>query len=148
MLFVTGQERARRMSICEACKYFKPETKSCGTILRPNTLRNGVYLCGCHMPTKTRFKAASCGAGLWEEQITQEDINAMRELAEIKGNISAAQVREMIDTYNRVTGSNEQYTSCSSCLELIQKKMSAIVSHDYEKEVKERTKSIADLKKV
>lgn len=143
MLFVTGQERARRLQICQSCKYYKENTKSCGTILRPNTLRNGVYLCGCHMPTKTRFKASSCGAGLWEEQITEADLVELRELADLKGTITREQVKEMIDTYNRATGSNQKYTGCSSCVQQIQKKIQAMVDHDHEKEIKEASRRAA-----
>lgn len=147
MLFVSGQERSRRLAICEACKYFKQETKSCGTILRPRTLRNGVYLCGCHMPTKTRFKAASCGAGKWEEQITQEELDQLKKMVEMQGTITSDQIREMIDTYNSVTGANEKYTTCTACLRQIQQKMRQMVEFDHEAEVKERTNLIAAIKK-
>ena len=147
MLFVTGQERSRRLAICEACKYFKQETKSCGTILRPRNLKNGVYLCGCHMPTKTRFKLASCGAGKWDEQMTQEELDQLKKVVEMKGNVSAEQICEMIDTYNTVTGSNEKYTTCTACLKQLQDKMRRMVEHDHEKEVKEKTNFIAARKK-
>ena len=147
MLFVTGQERARRLEICQACKYFKEDTKSCGTILRPRTLKNGVYLCGCHMPTKTRFKVAKCGAGKWEEQITHEELEQIRKVVDLKGTISAEQIRELIATYNSVTGSNEKPTTCTACLRQIQDNLRRMLEHDHEKEVKERTKLIAARKK-
>lgn len=147
MLFTTGQERNRRFEICKACKYFKEETQSCGTILRPRTLRNGVYLCGCHMPTKTRFKAAKCGAGHWDAQITDEELQEMQQLGELKGNVSREQAKAIIDTYNRVTGSNEKYTSCPSCLHLIQQRLLKMTTHDHEKEVKERSQLVANQKK-
>ena len=147
MLFVTGQERARRLEICKACKYFKEDTQSCGTILRPRTLKNGVYLCGCHMPTKTRFKVAKCGAGKWEEQITHEELEQIRKVVDLKGTISAEQIRELIATYNSVTGSNEKPTTCTACLRQIQDNLRRMLEHDHEKEVNERTKLIAARKK-
>lgn len=137
MLFVTGQERNRRLEICRACKYFKPATQSCGTILRPNTLRNGVYLCGCHMPTKTRFKAAGCGAGKWEPHINEADRQAMESVVTMKGQLTPEQTKEIVDTYNRITGSNERYTSCGSCLLLLQRRIDEILTYNYESEVKE-----------
>lgn len=147
MLFVTGQERARRLEICQACKYFKEDTKSCGTILRPRTLKNGVYLCGCHMPTKTRFKVAKCGAGKWDEQITAEELEQMRKVVELKGTISTKQIAELTETYNSVTGSNERVTTCSACLRQMQEKLRRILDYDHEKEVQEQTKTIAARKK-
>jgi len=99
------------------------------------------------MPTKTRFKAASCGAGKWEEQITQEELDQLRKVVEMQGTISAEQIREMVDTYNAVTGANEKYTTCTACLRQIQEKMRQMLEHDHEEEVKERTNLIAARKK-
>ena len=147
MLFVTGQERSRRLEICKACKYFKEDTQSCGTILRPRTLKNGVYLCGCHMPTKTRFKVAKCGAGKWEEQITQEELEQIRKVVDLKGTISTKQIAELTETYNRVTGSNTKPTTCTSCLRQIQNDLRQMLEYDHEAEVKERTNLIAARKK-
>lgn len=147
MLFVTNQERDRRLKICQACKYFKEDTKSCGTILRPRTLRNGVYLCGCHMPTKTRFKAAKCGAGNWNEHITEEDLNELRKFAGLSGTITAEQVKEMTDAYNRVMGVNTRYTSCPSCIRQMHQRIQEMITHDHNEEVLERSKLIALKKK-
>jgi hypothetical protein len=99
------------------------------------------------MPTKTRFKVAKCGAGKWEEQITAEELEQIRKVVDLKGTISAEQIRELIATYNSVTGSNEKPTTCTACLRQIQDNLRRMLEHDHEKEVKERTKLIAARKK-
>ena len=47
MIFVNDIEKKRRLSICKACKYYKEETKTCGTFraIKPK---------GIQLPTEKR----------------------------------------------------------------------------------------------
>jgi len=99
------------------------------------------------MPTKTRFKAAKCGAGNWNEHITEEDLNELRKFAGLSGTITAEQVREMTDAYNRVMGVNTRYTSCPSCIRQMHQRIQEMITHDHNEEVLERSKLIALKKK-
>ena len=76
MFFVTGQKRNDRLAICKSCEHFVQSTKSCGPLLTEAFTDS--KLCGCHMPTKTRLKVASCELGKWEAEITAEDIEEIQ----------------------------------------------------------------------
>jgi hypothetical protein len=89
------------------------------------------------MPTKTRFKAAGCGAGKWESHITEADRQAMESVAMMQGQLTPEQTKEIVDTYNRITGANERYTSCGSCLVMLQRRINEILAYDHDSEVKE-----------
>jgi hypothetical protein len=82
------------MNECGKCKFYKPETESCGTLLKLQNLINGtrgglvepedvdvdpevqdlnlvkfykkkVRLCGCDMPEKVKWSFESCPIGRW-----------------------------------------------------------------------------------
>ena len=80
MFFVTGQKRTDRLTICQSCEHFVQSTKSCGPLVTEAFTDS--KFCGCHMPTKTRLKVASCPLGKWEAEIKQSDLDAIRELIE------------------------------------------------------------------
>lgn len=143
MLFVTHQTRTERLKTCEACKYYKSETKSCGELLRPRKLRNGVKLCGCYMPVKARLKVASCPAGNWDAKVTPENLEEIRTLLDYSGNLSPEQVQKLTDTYNEVVGANAKPTSCSSCLRLMLDELKEFLDMDAEKEIELATHEAA-----
>lgn len=80
MFFVTGQKRSDRLAICQGCEHFVQSTKSCGPLVTEAFTDS--KLCGCHMPTKTRLKVASCPLDKWEAEISVELLDKIRDLIE------------------------------------------------------------------
>jgi len=125
MIFVNDIEKKRRLSICKACKYYKEETKTCGTFraIKPkgDTItyrKKKVSLCGCIMPLKTKFKGVSCPINKWKGTISKEDTKLIKEvLKEIEGKqaVTAENSKTLLDVYNKAFGTNKKYTSCSNC---------------------------------
>ncbi len=110
MFFVTGQKRTDRLNICKACEHFVDSTKSCGNLVTEAFTDS--KLCGCHMPTKTRLKVASCPLGKWEAEIKQSDLDAIRKLIE---NPTKATNGDLAELYSKATGTNTKASQCSSC---------------------------------
>ena len=110
MFFVTGQKRTDRLTICQGCEHFVQTTKSCGPLVTEAFTDS--KLCGCHMPTKTRLKVASCPLGKWEAEIKQSDLDAIRELIE---NPNKATNGDLARLYSKATGTNTKASQCSSC---------------------------------
>lgn len=147
MLFVTPEERTRRLRTCEGCKYYKANTKSCGTLARPRTLRNGVKLCGCFMPAKTKFKFSECPAGFWNATVTSQDRQRIRHFMDASGNLSIEQTRELVDLYSRVTGTTNNYTGCNSCLAQMRNELVRFYEYPVDQEIQEATNKIAHAQK-
>jgi len=70
-------------------------------------------LCGCHMPTKTRLKVASCPLGKWEAVIKQADIDAIKTFLNTDNQFRTN--GQLAQLYSKVTGTNTQASQCSSC---------------------------------
>ena len=69
-------------------------------------------LCGCHMPTKTRLKVASCPLGKWEAEIQSSDLEEIRNLLD---NPNKATNGDLARLYSKATGTNTKPSQCSSC---------------------------------
>ena len=110
MFFVTGQKRTDRLTICQGCEHFVQATKSCGPLVTEAFTDS--KLCGCHMPTKTRLKVASCPLGKWEAEIKESDLDAIRKLIE---NPTKATNGDLAELYSKATGTNTKASQCSSC---------------------------------
>lgn len=110
MFFVTGQKRSDRLAICQGCEHFVQATKSCGPLVTEAFTDS--KLCGCHMPTKTRLKVASCPLDKWEAEINVELLDKIRELIENPRNATNGDLAEL---YSKATGTNTQASQCSSC---------------------------------
>lgn len=110
MFFVTGQKRSDRLTICQGCEHFVQATKSCGPLVTEAFTDS--KLCGCHMPTKTRLKVASCPFGKWEAEIKESDLDAIRKLIE---NPTKATNGDLAELYSKATGTNTKASQCSSC---------------------------------
>ncbi len=110
MFFVTGQKRTDRLAICYDCEHFVQSTKSCGPLVTEAFTDS--KLCGCHMPTKTRLKVASCPLGKWQAEIKQSDLDAIRELIQNPHNATNADLARL---YSKATGTNAEATRCASC---------------------------------
>jgi hypothetical protein len=105
--------------------------------MRPRTLRNGVKLCGCFMPAKTKFKFSECPAGFWSATVTEADRVKIREYMDASGNLSAEQMRELTDLYSRVTGTSNRYTGCPSCLKKMRDELARIYEYPIDADVNE-----------
>jgi hypothetical protein len=110
MFFVTGQKRTDRLTICQGCEHFVQSTKSCGPLITEAFTDS--KLCGCHMPTKTRLKVASCPLGKWEAEISAEFLDKVRELIDNPRNATNGDLAEL---YSKATGTNTKASQCSSC---------------------------------
>ena len=110
MFFVTGQKRNDRLAICQACEHFVESTKSCGDLV--TEAFKDSKLCGCHMPTKTRHKVASCPLGKWEAEIKENDLEEIRNLLD---NPDKATNGDLARLYSKATGTNTRPSQCSSC---------------------------------
>ena len=111
MFFVTGQKRNDRLAICKSCEHFVQSTKSCGPLLTEAFTDS--KLCGCHMPTKTRLKVASCELGKWEAEITAEDIDDIQRFLKTENQFRTN--GQLAKLYAKATGTNQKPSSCSSC---------------------------------
>ena len=111
MFFVTAQKRTDRLTICKGCEHFVESTKSCGDLVTEAFTDS--ELCGCHMPTKTRLKVASCPLGKWEAEIKQKDIEAIKTFLKTENQFRTN--GQLAQLYSKVTGTNTQASQCSSC---------------------------------
>jgi len=143
MLLVTHQKRTERLNVCKACKYYKEKTRSCGDLLKPRTLRNGVKLCGCYIPAKAKFKLSSCPNGYWESIVSEQDKEALREVISYSGNLDPEQVKKLVEVYNKAIGANAKPTGCSSCLLQMKKELIAFIQSDVEKDIEQETRNEA-----
>ena len=111
MFFVTGQKRSDRLEICKGCEHYVQTTKSCGPLLTEAFTDS--KLCGCHMPTKTRLKVASCPLDKWEAEITKADLEEIKKFLKTENQFRTS--GQLAKLYGKATGTNQQASSCSSC---------------------------------
>jgi hypothetical protein len=111
MFFVTGQKRSDRIEICKGCEHYVQATKSCGPLLTEAFTDS--KLCGCHMPTKTRLKVASCPLDKWEAEITKADLEEIKKFLKTENQFRTS--GQLAKLYGKATGTNQQASSCSSC---------------------------------
>lgn len=132
--------RTSRLQICTKCKFYKPETTSCGTYIvgdaltaeqlaeinEENTImwyKRKKRLCGCNMVWKTKYAFFACPIGKWGKyRLTDEETKQLNDFINslpTKGVIYSHQVSELYQWFSRMTGRKER--PCSSCLpQLIQ----------------------------
>ena len=111
MFLVTGQKRSDRLEICKGCEHYVQATKSCGPLLTEAFTDS--KLCGCHMPTKTRLKVASCPLDKWEAEITKADLEEIKKFLKTENQFRTS--GQLAKLYGKATGTNQQASSCSSC---------------------------------
>ena len=111
MFFVTGQKRNDRLAICKSCEHFVESTKSCGDLVTEAFTDS--KLCGCHMPTKTRLKVASCPLDKWGAEITATDLQEIKKFLKTENQFRTN--GQLAKLYGKATGTNQQPSSCSSC---------------------------------
>jgi len=131
--------RKERLEICQSCKWYKPQTKSCGTLILGNDVSEEVLaennvtyykreftLCGCVMPIKTKLSMAKCPANKWTSALTDEDIEEIREFLKsiniIDGKfkvqrITSEQVKTIFQWMRKLKGQPVEISSCTKCIE-------------------------------
>ena len=129
MIFVKDIEKQERLKICKACKYYKEETKTCGTfrVLKPegDTItyrKKKVKLCGCIMPLKTKFKGVSCPINKWKGILSRKEseyIKGLLKMTKGKEAIPTKLAKEIIDIYNKAFNTKKKLTPCKTCMKTI-----------------------------
>jgi len=131
--------RKERLEICQSCKWYKPQTKSCGTLIIGNDVSEEVLaennvtyykkeftLCGCVMPIKTKLSMANCPANKWTSSLTDSDIEEIREFLKsinmINGKfkvqrITSEQVKTIFEWLKKLKGQPVEISSCGKCIE-------------------------------
>jgi hypothetical protein len=124
----------KRIAICEACQYFKPKSRTCGTPIIGDKV-DGKKTCGCFMDVKTKLPFASCPFSFWKDyQVTEIDYLAMKELLhEVNHEITGGQKETLFELTNKYFGTNNKSTSCVPCLKNALKQMEQIIS-EYEQD--------------
>lgn len=122
MLFVSNKEREARLDTCRTCEHFVAMTQSCGPLVTEAFTDS--KLCGCHMPTKTRLKTASCPLEKWSAVITKRDIKAVRHMLENKQEYTN---EDLVVWYNKMTGAKKQRTTCTPCNNQMFKELQRLV---------------------
>jgi len=120
MLFVSAQKRSDRLNTCRSCEHFVVKTKSCGPLVKEAFTDSP--LCGCHMPTKTRFKTSSCPLGKWEAVITEADIEKIKAFLDQKDKTIEG-LQELSNKYL----SGTKVSTCPSCNRNMINELKAIV---------------------
>ena len=119
-----------RLNTCKKCKFFKPLTQSCGTLIVGNTVdpeensvthyKEKIKLCGCIMPIKTKFVFSSCPAHKWFAlDWNQEEIAALDEFIHRihKANkIEPQDLQQLYTWATKITGKHQQVSGCASCI--------------------------------
>ena len=126
-----------RMAICQACKFYKETTRSCGTLLLGRKLKpeevaqiekelhvkhykKKYRLCGCFLPAKTYGIFEACPISKWGVHSLNE-----KELEQIVlfvdglptvGTYNADSVRELNKWFKLLTGSKKNISTCPSCV--------------------------------
>jgi hypothetical protein len=142
MFTVQPQVAAQRMKICRSCKWFKPETGSCGTLILGNTVeadakentvthyRKKIRLCGCVMKVKTKLLTSECPAGKWGKHLmSDEDMQELREFVTSIGGaakLDSDQVRKLYKWKGKLTGIPQEVSFCSSCVASVLKELKTL----------------------
>jgi len=126
--------RKERLDICQSCKWYKPQTKSCGTLILGNDVSEEVLaennvthykreftLCGCVMPIKTKLSMAKCPANKWTSSLSDSDIEEIREFLKsisiVNGKfkvqrITSEQVNTIFEWMKKLKGQPVEISSC------------------------------------
>jgi hypothetical protein len=134
MITVSTKIAKERLSVCMQCKYFKANTKSCGTLIFGNDIteevnndetnivtyrRKKVRLCGCRMPVKTYLALASCPIGKWNRQLSNEDMESFVTFVnefKIMGRWKDDDIKLFYKWIEKIKGVRQQVYHCSSCI--------------------------------
>ena len=125
MLFVSAQTRSDRLAVCRDCEHYVEKTASCGPLVKEAFTDSP--LCGCHMPTKTRLKTASCPLGKWEAIVKPEDIEQIREFLHRDNKLRTT--GELTMLANKYLGAGKAAGSCGPCNSKLMKELETLVNN-------------------
>ena len=125
MLFVNAHLRAERLFICQGCEHYVEKTRSCGPLVKEAFTDSP--LCGCHMPTKTRIKTASCPLGKWEATNTHNDVDQQREFLTRDNKLRTT--GELTMLANKYLGAGKAAGSCGPCNSKLMKELETLVNN-------------------
>lgn len=125
MLFVSAQTRSDRLNACRECEHFVEKTRSCGPLVTEAFTDSP--LCGCHMPTKTRLKVASCPLGKWDALIKQKDIEDIRNFLTLSDKEKTE--KQLTELAGKYIHASEKASSCSSCNKRLIRELQRLVNH-------------------
>ena len=120
-----------RISTCKSCKWFKPETGSCGTLIigesvqpeKVSHYRNKIKLCGCVMKWKAKYRFSSCPAGKWlPYNVDKAEIQKISEFVlslEGKSTLTSDENKKLFRYFNKVSGQNQPVSTCPPCVKSV-----------------------------
>lgn len=153
MLKIPNEVYAYRMQTCYACKYYKPLTKSCGTLLKGDLIdeeeldelvgsgevmienaksKKKMRTCGCIMPIKARLYFASCSVGKWKGMYHfgeqhKEFISFVKSLPEA-GKVTNEQIDQMYVWLDKII--RVKHSRCPKCIKNIIQELKSHISYE------------------
>jgi hypothetical protein len=129
--------QATRLEICHACKFYNETTKSCGTLILGDEVKNDeltathyrkkIKLCGCVVRAKVKLSISKCPAEKWDRHtskqgsvpLTDEQIKNLAEFIkslEGKNRIYNDEVVNLFKWANKVSSTYVEASTCPSCV--------------------------------
>jgi len=134
MFYVSAQKHSDRLHICTECKYYKTETKSCGTLIVGKKITykgKKVKLCGCIMPIKAKLKVGSCPLDKWSASIDKAHLEEIKQIVgEVDGKITAHQNTRITKLWNIAAGDNRKVSNCNSCVNGMIEKLRLLIEQN------------------
>jgi len=138
-IFSSRNLARERIEICESCKFFKTNTRTCGTPIIGGKVKYNkkeYELCGCFMDVKSAIQFAKCPINKWKGlQLTHEEYLEVKQLLDSTNvsitNVQQQQVRRLSEKYLGLklnTGGN----NCAPCVKKNLDRLKVIVT-EYEK---------------
>ena len=133
-MIVSSTIQADRITICKGCKYYKPLTRSCGTLLIGGSVdeadvikankvthyKRKVRLCGCVMTVKTKYTWASCPIGKWGTVgVSKDELVQVKKLLvkyEGKTSFDYHEIKPLFTAMSKISGKNIAPTTCGNCV--------------------------------
>ena len=115
-MIVSTQVRNKRLLTCQNCEYYT-KVMTCGTPVIGQMV-DGVKLCGCVMPIKTKLKVARCPLDKWKAEIGGSDMEELRVLIrsiQTKGSRADISDAKLLEAWwsKNIKDVSGQCTSCN-----------------------------------
>lgn len=135
ILSKTIQER--RWSICKSCKFYKPSTNSCGTLIIGRRItdeerkeleeelnityyRKKLRLCGCVLSLKIPLPYQKCPVDKWGfGDCTKEEYEELKTFLSnvpMLGTFKSEHILQLNQWYKRITGIKKNVPLCGNCI--------------------------------
>jgi hypothetical protein len=138
-LFVKTNLYRERLAKCQACKFYMPDTKSCGPLIVGDEVetevlfrKKSITLCGCVMPIKAKLAYAKCPANRWGAVISPEQIEELKAFVQKFSNAATMDsegIKELKKFKELVYGQQFSTTTCGPCIKRDLRNLSEIISH-------------------